>query len=73
MKSVVEGCQHVFVDGRQILNVALMANEIVDVFNTWNLEGTLCKLDMENAYDHVNWRFPDYMLERMLRIIGLNG
>lgn len=34
MKSVVEGCQHVFVDGRQILNVALMANEIVDVFNT---------------------------------------
>lgn len=25
----------------------------------------LCKLDMEKAYDNVNWSFVNYMLQRM--------
>lgn len=28
-------------------------------------EGVLCKLDMEKAYDNVNWRFVDYMFWRL--------
>jgi hypothetical protein len=26
--------------------------------------GLLCKLDLEKAYDHVNWDFSLYMLKR---------
>lgn len=29
-------------------------------------EGILCKLDMEKTYDHVNWKFMDYMLGRLI-------
>lgn len=52
---VVSGSQHALVGGRQILDAALIANEIV--INYKNLEGVLCKLDMEKVYDHVNWDF----------------
>ena len=28
-------------------------------------KGVISKLDLEKAYDHVNWRFMDYILLRM--------
>ena len=28
------------------------------------IPGVLCKLDVENAYDHVSWGFLMYMLQR---------
>lgn len=48
--------------GRQILDAALIANEVIDELVHVKREGVLCKLHMEKTYDHVNWSFMDYML-----------
>lgn len=55
--------------GRQILDVAFITNEVVDDLVYRNMEGGLCKLDTEKAYNHVNWSFLDYMLMRMRFVV----
>ena len=51
---VVSKAQNAFVEGRQILDVALVANEVIDSILK-SSEGTvLCKLDKEKVYDHVD-------------------
>ena len=52
-------------EGRRILDVVLIANEAVDSRLKNNEGGVLCKLDIEKAYDHVNWKFLMAMLRKM--------
>ena len=42
----------------------LIANESLDCRLKSSLPGVLCKLDIEKAYDHVNWNFLIYLLRR---------
>lgn len=51
---VVGECQHAYVDGRQILDAAIIANEVVDELIYRERKGVLSKLYIEKAYDHVN-------------------
>ena len=62
---VVSSTQNAFVEGRQILDTALIANEAIDSMLKRNESGVLCKLDIEKAYDHLNWNFLLLVLQRM--------
>lgn len=50
---VIKECQHTFIKGRQIMDAALVANEVVDDLLSTKRDGMLCKLDIEKSYDHV--------------------
>lgn len=54
--------QHTIVEGRQILDVALVANEDVDSLKRNGVDGIRCKPDIEKAYNHVKWNFFGFVL-----------
>ncbi|RVW64166.1 Transposon TX1 uncharacterized 149 kDa protein [Vitis vinifera] len=56
--------QGAFVQGRQILDAVLIANEIVNERRRLGEEGVVFKIDFEKAYDHVKWDFLDHVLEK---------
>ena len=54
---VVSKAQNAFVEGRQILDAVLVANEVIDLILKSNEEAVMCKLDIEKTCDHVEWSF----------------
>jgi len=54
--------QNAFVGGRQILDAVLIASELID---SKVKAGVVCKLDIEKAYDPVNWKFLINVLNKM--------
>ena len=65
MGKIVSKSQNAFAEGRQILDASLIANEVIDLMQKSGGGDILCKLDIEKAYDHVNWSFLLWLLERM--------
>ena len=65
MVLIISQSQNAFVEGRQILDAVLIANEVVDSALRKKENGLLCKLDIEKAYDHIGWDFLLLTLEKM--------
>ena len=65
MGKLVSKSQNAFVEGRQILDASLIANEAIHSMQKSGGGGILCKLDIEKAYDHVNWSFLFWLMEMM--------
>ncbi|RVW77580.1 hypothetical protein CK203_050257 [Vitis vinifera] len=64
LHETIHSTQGTFVQGRQILDVVLIVNEIVDEKRRSGEEGVVFKIDFEKAYDHVSWDFLDHVLEK---------
>nr|CAN83685.1 hypothetical protein VITISV_003813 [Vitis vinifera] len=64
LHETIHSTQGAFVQGRQILDLVLIANEIVDERRRSGEEGVVFKIDFEKAYDHVRWDFLDQVLEK---------
>ena len=56
--------QEAFVAGRQILDVVLVANKMVEDYKRCNKEGLIFKIDFEKAYDNFNWDFLNFVLQK---------
>ncbi|RVW99827.1 putative ribonuclease H protein [Vitis vinifera] len=65
MGEVISDSQQAFVHGRQILDAVLIANKALDSRLKDNVPGLLLKLDIEKAFDHVNWNFLIDVMSRM--------
>jgi len=63
LSGTISSSQSAFIEGRQILDAVLVANEVVDDYKRRRLEGVLFKVDFEKTYDYVDWNFLDFMLE----------
>lgn len=65
VKDIISPTQCAFLGGKQSIDGVLIVNECIYAMLKRGNSGVLCKLDLEKAYDHVNWDFLDYMLRRL--------
>ena len=65
MNSLIGPQQSSFIKGRQILDGALIASEIIDSCKKSKTEAMMMKLDFHKAFDSVSWKYLDWVLEQM--------
>lgn len=64
MPEIMSREQGAFLQGRTMIDGVLCVNECIDAHIREGKPGVLCKLDLEKAYDHVNWEFLMYVMRQ---------
>lgn len=65
MNDLIGPLQSSFIKGRQILDGALVAGELVDSCKKRNTKAVLFKLDFHKAFDSVLWPYLEWVLKSM--------
>ena len=65
MPILIDERQSAFIEGRHLLQIVLIANEVVEEAKMSKKPCLVFKVDYEKAYDSVSWDFLVYMLRRM--------
>ena len=53
-----------FMEGKQITDAILIANEAIDYWKVKKIKGFILRLDIEKAFETINWNFIDFMMEK---------
>ncbi|CAN1823558.1 Putative ribonuclease H protein At1g65750 [Linum perenne] len=69
LKTVISPNQFAFIDGRNITEASLLANEVVDSRRASGKNGLVFKLDLEKAFDSISWS----CILNALKAFGLSG
>ena len=65
MPLIIDERQSAFIEGRHLLQSALIANEVVEEAKRRQKPCIVFKVDYEKVYDSVSWDFLVYMLRRL--------
>ncbi|GKV31852.1 hypothetical protein SLEP1_g40514 [Rubroshorea leprosula] len=65
LNTIIGENQSAFIEGRQLVDSVVVANEAIDEVRKRKSQCFLFKIDFEKAYDKVSWSFLDYMMEKM--------
>ncbi|GKV16062.1 hypothetical protein SLEP1_g26767 [Rubroshorea leprosula] len=65
LPKVIGEQQMAFIEGRQLADGVVIANEVIDEAKRKRKKSFLFKADFEKAYDKVCWSFINYMMMRM--------
>eukprot|EP00253_Pinus_taeda_P029818 PITA_29818 len=63
LPSIISPEQTGFVEGRQILDGLVVAQEMIHSLNQHKRKGMMIKLDLSKAYDRLNWRYLCAVME----------
>jgi hypothetical protein len=61
---VISRAQSAFIPGRYILDGMVVIHEVLQELQSTKKEGVIPKLDLEKAYDKINWNFLKEVLEK---------
>nr|CCA66140.1 hypothetical protein [Beta vulgaris subsp. vulgaris] len=65
INSLIGPLQFSYIEGRSILDGALIASELIDHCKRKSIEAALLKLDFHKAYDSISWSFLEWVLKEM--------
>jgi len=65
VQKVISAPQFSFLEGQQMVDNILIANELVDDAKRRKKGALFFKVDIEKTYDFVDWKYLDYLMEKM--------